>query len=143
MKRMHVHVSVADLSASIRFYKTLFGAAPVVIEKDYAKWMLADPKLNFAISTRGRTIGLDHLGLQVDDDEELHAMRAQLEAADAKMLEQRGEACCYARSNKHWVTDPSGIAWESFHTLSRTDAPSTACCGPARPTETAPDCCTR
>jgi len=117
MKRLHVHVSVADLAASIRFNKTLFGADPSVTKQDYAKWMLEDPKVNFAISTRGQPVGINHLGMQVESDEELHAMRAQLEAADAKMIEEREQPCCYARSDKYWVTDPTGIAWETFHTL--------------------------
>jgi catechol 2,3-dioxygenase-like lactoylglutathione lyase family enzyme len=119
MKRLHVHVSVADLAASIRFYKTLFGAEPSVIETDYAKWMLDDPKVNFAISTRRQPVGINHLGFQVENDEELRAMRAQLEAADAQMIEEREQPCCYARSDKYWVTDPTGIAWETFHTLGR------------------------
>jgi catechol 2,3-dioxygenase-like lactoylglutathione lyase family enzyme len=119
MKRLHVHVSVADLTASIRFYKTLFGAEPSVTETDYAKWMLDDPKVNFAISVRRQPVGINHLGFQVESDEELHAMRAQLEAADAQMIEEREQPCCYARSDKYWVTDPTGIAWETFHTLGR------------------------
>ena len=120
MKRLHVHVSVADLAASIRFYQTLFGAEPVVHKSDYAKWMLEDPRVNFAISTHRQPLGINHLGFQVETDEELHAMRARLEAADAQMLEEQEQSCCYARSNKYWVTDPSGIAWETFHTLGST-----------------------
>jgi catechol 2,3-dioxygenase-like lactoylglutathione lyase family enzyme len=119
MKRLHVHVSVADLAASIRFYKTLFGAEPSVTEADYAKWMLEDPMVNFAISMCRQPVGINHLGFQVENDEELRAMRAQLEAADAKMIEEREQPCCYARSDKYWVTDPTGIAWETFHTLGR------------------------
>jgi len=116
MKRLHVHVSVKDLPASIRFYQTLFGAEPSVTKPDYAKWMLEDPRVNFAISTHRQPVGLSHLGFQVDTDEELQGMRAQLEAADARMAEQTERACCYARSDKYWVTDPTGIAWEAFHT---------------------------
>jgi catechol 2,3-dioxygenase-like lactoylglutathione lyase family enzyme len=117
MKRLHVHVSVPDLAASIRFYQTLFGAEPTVTKPDYAKWMLEDPRVNFAISAHRQPVGLNHLGFQVESEEELRGMRAQLEAADAQMIEERAQPCCYARSDKYWVTDPTGIAWESFHTL--------------------------
>jgi hypothetical protein len=156
MKRLHVHVSVADLAASIRFYKILFSAEPSVTKEDYAKWMLEDPKVNFAISTRRQPVGINHLGFQVETDEELHAMRMQLEAADSKMIEEREQPCCYARSDKYWVTDPTGIAWEAFHTLSSIPAygedttvfnhgssatPAArvrACCVPKKP---GPSCC--
>jgi catechol 2,3-dioxygenase-like lactoylglutathione lyase family enzyme len=119
MKRLHIHVSVKDLPASIRFYRTLFATEPVVTQPDYAKWMLDDPQLNFAISTYRRAVGVNHLGFQVESDEELRGMRAQLEAADARMMEQNQQRCCYAKSDKYWVTDPTGIAWETFHTLGR------------------------
>ena len=117
MKRLHVHVSVKDLPASIRFYRTLFGAEPAVTKTDYAKWMLEDPRINFAISTHRQPVGVNHLGFQVDTDEELRDMRAQLEAADARLVEENDQPCCYAKSDKYWVTDPTGIAWETFHTL--------------------------
>src|ERR1700677_3521133 len=117
MKRLHVHVSVKDLSASIRFYETLFGAEPVVTQPDYAKWMLEDPRVNFAISTNRQPVGINHLGFQMDTDEELRGMRAQLEAGDAKMIEERQQPFCYAKSAKYWVTEPTGIAWEAFHPL--------------------------
>ena len=117
MKRLHVHVSVKDLPASIRFYQTLFGAEPAVTKADYAKWMLEDPRVNFAISTNRQPVGINHLGFQVDTDEELRGMRTQLEAADARMIEETEQPCCYANSDKYWVTDPTGIAWETFHTL--------------------------
>ncbi len=117
MKRFHIHVSVNDLAQSVRFYSTLFGAEPSRVETDYAKWMLEDPRVNFAISTRGRLIGVNHLGLQVDSADELRALHAQLEAADARLVQEDEQACCYARSDKYWITDPTGIAWESFHTL--------------------------
>ena len=110
MKRLHVHVSVADIATSVRFYQTLFAAEPAVLKPDYAKWMLEDPRLNFAISTHRQPTGVNHLGFQLDTDEELRSMRAQLEAADARMLEESEQPCCYARSDKYWVTDPSGIA---------------------------------
>jgi catechol 2,3-dioxygenase-like lactoylglutathione lyase family enzyme len=117
MKRFHIHVSVTDLAQSIRFYSTLFGAEPSRVEADYAKWMLEDPRVNFAISKRGQPIGVNHLGFQVDSSEELSALHAQLEAADARLIQENEQTCCYARSDKYWVTDPNGIAWESFHTL--------------------------
>jgi catechol 2,3-dioxygenase-like lactoylglutathione lyase family enzyme len=117
MKRIHVHVSVKDLPASIRFYQTLFGAEPAVTKGDYAKWMLEDPRVNFAISINRQPVGINHLGFQVDTDEELRGMRTQLEAADARMIEETEQPCCYANSDKYWVTDPTGIAWETFHTL--------------------------
>lgn len=117
MKRLHVHISVSDLPGSIRFYRTLFGAEPVVTKPDYAKWMLDDPRVNFAISMNRQPVGVNHLGFQVESDEELRGMRAQLEVADARMVEENEQACCYAKSDKYWVTDPSGVAWETFHTL--------------------------
>src|ERR1700730_9602396 len=119
MKRLHVHVSVKDLPASIRFYRNLFGAEPVVTQPDYAKWMLEDPRVNVAISMNRQPVGVNHLGFQVESDEELRGMRAQLEAADARMVEENEQPCCYAKSDKYWVTDPTGIASETFHTLGR------------------------
>ena len=117
MKRFHVHVAVPDLQKSIRFYSTMFGAEPSVVKPDYAKWMLEDPRVNFAISQRGSPAGVNHLGFQVDNDAELEQIHARLAAADATVVEERNTACCYARSDKYWVKDPSGLAWESFHTL--------------------------
>ncbi len=117
MKRFHVHVCVDSIEQSVRFYSTLFGAAPAKLEPNYAKWMLEDPRINFAISSRGNRPGIDHIGLQVDSAAELASLKQQLLAADAAVLDEEGANCCYARSDKHWVTDPAGIAWESFHTL--------------------------
>lgn len=117
MKRFHVHAHVEDLQASIAFYSRLFAAEPARVESDYAKWMLEDPRVNFAISTHRQPVGVNHLGFQVETDDELHGMREQLEAADPRLIEEREQPCCYARSDKYWVTDPSGIAWETFHTL--------------------------
>jgi glyoxalase/bleomycin resistance protein/dioxygenase superfamily protein len=117
MKRFHVHVAVKDLQESIKFYSSLFHAEPAVVKDDYAKWMLDDPRINFAISTRGETHGLNHLGIQVDSDEELEEMRGRLVRAETPMVEQREASCCYAKSNKQWTVDPQGIAWETFHTL--------------------------
>jgi len=139
MSRLHVHVTVDDLESNIAFYTAVFGSAPVVRKPDYAKWMVDDPKVNFAISSRGRAPGLDHLGLQAEDETELAAMRARLEDAGIQGLPQTGATCCYARSDKYWVTDPQGIAWETFHTLAQAplfgesaDTPSAgACCTPA------------
>lgn len=117
MKRFHVHVAVHNLQQSIRFYSSLFGAAPSVIKTDYAKWMLDDPRVNFAISTRGAKAGLDHLGVQAESEVELEEIGGRLAQADVSVLPQKGAACCYAKSDKYWTIDPQGIAWESFHTL--------------------------
>ena len=118
MKRFHVHVAVDDLDKSVQFYKALFGVEPTVSKDDYAKWMLDDPRVSFAVSRRGDTPGVNHLGIQVESDEELHEMREKLAHADRPVVEQEEASCCYAESNKHWVQDPQGIAWETFHTLS-------------------------
>jgi lactoylglutathione lyase len=140
MKRFHVHVHVDDLIRNIDFYSKLFSAEPVRREADYAKWMLDNPPVNFAISTRGRQPGVDHLGIQTDDPAELAAMRARASAADMTLLDEGQTTCCYARSQKHWITDPQGIAWEHFHTLANipvfNEAPvksggAAACCTPA------------
>ncbi|KNZ32705.1 MAG: glyoxalase [Methylibium sp. NZG] len=117
MKRFHVHLHVDDLARSIGFYSRLFAAEPARSESDYAKWMLQDPPVNFAISTRGSRPGIDHLGIQTDDAEELAALKARAQAADMALLDEGATTCCYARSEKHWVADPQGIAWEHFHTL--------------------------
>ena len=139
MKRFHVHVSVEDLDANIRFYSTVFGAPPTVRKDDYAKWMMEDPRVNFAISRRGAKPGLDHLGVQVESEDELAELRGQVERAQIAALDQSGAACCYAKSDKYWITDPQGIAWETFHTLG--DIPvfgqdsskesAGACCAPS------------
>jgi lactoylglutathione lyase len=140
MKRFHVHLHVDDLAQSIGFYSRLFAAEPARHEADYAKWMLEDPPVNFAISTRGQRPGIDHLGIQTDDPAELAAMKARAEAADMALLDEGETTCCYARSEKHWVTDPQGIAWEHFHTLGDVPVfheavaeatPGSACCAPA------------
>lgn len=135
MKRMHIHVAVADLAQSVTFYKQLFGAEPTVLKPDYAKWMLDDPRVNFAISARGIPPGIDHLGIQTESDEELETLRGQLERAGMAMVSQQATTCCYAESNKHWVADPQGIAWETYHTLAEAPtfgsadrAENTACC---------------
>ena len=143
MKRFHVHAHVEDLKASVAFYSKLFAAEPTRLESDYAKWMIEDPRINFAISTRGGKPGVDHLGIQTDNEEDLAELKDRAKAADMAVLDEGETACCYARSEKHWVTDPQGIAWEHFHTLesiptfSRPDARvptgASACCANAAP----------
>ncbi len=116
MKRLHVHVSVDDLARSVRFYSTLFAAEPAVTKADYAKWMLDDPRVNFAISTRSGESGLDHLGIQVETQGELEEVYGRLRQADRPVLEEGATTCCYAQSEKSWITDPQGVSWETFLT---------------------------
>lgn len=138
MKRFHVHVAVDDLAQSTRFYSALFGAQPSVEKPDYAKWMLDDPRINFAISHRGSKRGVNHLGFQVDTDVELSELQSQHEAADLATFNEGNTQCCYARSRKHWVTDPQGIAWEMYHSMGEVktyhgddeSASAGACCAP-------------
>jgi hypothetical protein len=139
MKRFHVHAHVEDLQASIAFYSKMFAAEPARVESDYAKWMLDDPRINFAISTRGGKLGVDHLGIQTDTEEELVTLKAQAEAADMTLLDVGETSCCYARSDKYWVTDPQGIAWEQFHTLGNIRTYSEA--EPAQAGQAAAVCC--
>jgi hypothetical protein len=117
MKRFHVHVHVQDLEKNIAFYSAMFDQQPARTEADYAKWMLNDPPVNFAISTRGDAPGVDHLGIQVDQAAELETLKANATRADMTLLDEGSTTCCYARSDKYWLTDPQGIAWEQFHTL--------------------------
>ena len=117
MKRFHVHIAVSDLAQSIAFYSAMFGEQPTVVKTDYAKWMLEDPRLNFAISDRGSAPGVNHLGLQAEDEAELEAIHANLQKADTAVLAEMGAQCCYAKADKYWVTDPQGIAWENFRSL--------------------------
>ena len=144
MKRMHIHVGVEKLDDSIKFYSALFGAEPVKTKNDYAKWMLDDPRINFAISTRAKR-GVDHLGLQVDEDNELEALRERLKKADMSLFDEGETVCCYARSDKSWVSDPSGIPWEAYKTMEDvqlfSDAAESeeACCTPETQGQT--DCC--
>jgi catechol 2,3-dioxygenase-like lactoylglutathione lyase family enzyme len=148
MKRMHIHVGVESLDQSIKFYSALFGEQPVKSKTDYAKWMLDDPRINFAISTRSGKAGLDHLGLQVDSDEELQDLRERLKRADMSVFDEGETVCCYARSDKSWLEDPSGIAWEAYKTMADAQLFSAgaepeqgACCTPetkAQPGSTAP-----
>jgi predicted lactoylglutathione lyase len=143
MKRLHVHVAVHDLQHSIGFYSALFAAEPTVIKADYAKWMLDDPRVNFAISTRGRQAGLDHLGIQVENKDELKEIYERLHKAGGDVIEQGQTSCCYAKSEKSWIDDPAGISWETFLTSGEStdygdgtgerEAPiahANACCAP-------------
>jgi catechol 2,3-dioxygenase-like lactoylglutathione lyase family enzyme len=156
MKRLHVHVAVDDLAASIRFYSTMFASEPTVAKDDYAKWMLDDPRVNFAISARGATPGLNHLGVQVESADELAEMNSRLQKLDTAVVEEMGTACCYAKSDKYWATDPTGIAWETYHTLASVPvfggqqasgccvpepAAQKACCSPAKDRSAAGGCC--
>lgn len=117
MKRLHVHIAVEQLDENIRFYSALFQAEPSVRQADYAKWMLDDPRVNFAISSRGAKAGLDHLGIQVESGDELEGVNLNLAAAAVPVEAQKQAACCYAESDKYWTVDPQGIPWEAFHTL--------------------------
>ncbi len=122
MKRLHVHVAVKDLGKSIGFYSILFGATPAVLKDDYAKWMLEDPRVNFAISDRARVTGIDHLGIQVETGEELAELAGRLKAAGEVTRDQEATTCCYAKSDQAWVDDPNGVRWETFHTTGETVA---------------------
>jgi catechol 2,3-dioxygenase-like lactoylglutathione lyase family enzyme len=156
MKRLHVHVSVDDLAHSVRFYSTLFAAEPAVVKPDYAKWMLDDPRVNFAISARGGRAGLDHLGIQAETPDELAEVYARLRQAGRPVLEEGATTCCYASSEKAWTSDPQGVLWETFLTTGATTqygdsadlggirtasgaavpaaaAPDGACCAPRTP----------
>ena len=153
MKRLHVHVAVSDLAESIGFYSTLFAAQPTVREADYAKWMLDDPRVNFAISQRGGAPGVQHLGIQVEDGGELAEVYARLQQAERPVLEEKATTCCYAKSDKQWIADPQGVAWETFLTfgrstvygdsaplaeLGKSNGEAAACCGPSTATTAKP-----
>jgi predicted enzyme related to lactoylglutathione lyase len=159
MKRIHVHVGVEDLSNAIRFYSELFATQPTVVKADYAKWMLDDPRANFAISTRGKRPGLDHLGIQVESQDELQEVYARLHKAGGNVIDQGQTSCCYAKSEKSWIDDPAGIAWETFFTTGESAdygdgtgerqariAHEKVCCEPKDASQsvpqTAPACCT-
>ena len=136
MKRFHVHMHVNDLPKNIAFYSAMFNQPPARTEADYAKWMLQDPPVNFAISTRGDTPGVDHLGIQVGSAEELAGLKDNATRADMALLDEGETTCCYARSDKYWVTDPQGVAWEQFHTLD-----SIPVFSQAAPAKTGAACC--
>jgi len=151
MKRMHLHVSVPDLGQAIDFYALLFGAAPSVVKPDYAKWMLEDPRVNFAISQRGGAVGVDHVGIQVETSGELGKLAGRLKEAGARTFDEHATTCCYARSDKSWVRDPAGVRWETFYTFGEATtygedpaadalaAAPAACCGAAEKPQAA--CC--
>jgi hypothetical protein len=141
MKRLHIHVSVDDVAASIRFYNTLFASEPAVTKSDYAKWMLEDPRVNFAISKRGGESGIRHLGIQVEDRAELADIYSRLKRAEAPVLEEGATTCCYAKSEKSWIADPQGIQWETFLTTGEStvygsdpvvEARTAPCCAPTQ-----------
>jgi predicted enzyme related to lactoylglutathione lyase len=156
MKRFHAHVRVEDLESSVRFYSTLFGTEPAVLKPDYAKWMLDDPRVNFAITAGAASPGLDHLGFQVESDDELASIAGRLKQAGASVATQKNAACCYAVGNKEWTADPSGLSWETFYSFGEntiygsdtrppealtaasaggccpTDLPGSTCCGTSR-----------
>lgn len=148
MKRLHVHVAVEDMTKSVSFYSTLFGAEPTVLKDDYAKWMLDDPRVNFAISNHMAVPGLDHLGIQTESGEELAELAGRLKAAGETTRDQESATCCYAKSDKSWVNDPNGLRWETFHTFGEAviygenerpdaDKPLAACGAPAAVVEPA------
>ena len=149
MKRLHLHLSVPDLDQAISFYSSLFDAPPSVAKPDYAKWMLDDPSVNFAISARGRATGIDHVGIQLDSAGELAALAARLNASGSITFDQDATTCCYAQSDKSWVTDPAGVRWEGFVTHGEAasygedeaiaEPASTSCCVPVATREAA--CC--
>lgn len=156
MKRLHVHVAVNDLNQSIGFYSALFAAQPSIVKSDYAKWMLDDPRVNFAISSRGSEAGLDHLGIQVEDAQELQEVYARLRVAGGEVIEQGDTACCYAKSEKSWIGDPAGISWETFLTKGESTnygdgtgeneariahEKKSACCAPEMKPAAASACC--
>lgn len=117
MKRLHVHVGVTNLEEAVRFYNTMFGAEPVKVKPDYAKWLLADPSVNFAVSTRSGTGGVNHLGIQVDEDDELSEIRGRLQQAGLGTFDEGETTCCYARSDKTWTLDPAGVRWETYRNM--------------------------
>ena len=142
MQRMHLHVSVPDITQSIQFYETLFGAPPSVVKDDYAKWMLEDPRVNFAISQRGGASGVEHVGIQTESPAELSALAARLKAAGAQTFDEQSVTCCYARGDKTWVRDPAGVRWETFFTFGEaTSYGEDSAAATSLPTETVASCC--
>ena len=143
MKRFHVHVSVEDLTQSVQFYSTLFSATPTVLQDDYAKWMLEDPRVNFAISTGSGEAGISHLGIQAEDDGELAEVYERLSRAERPVVEEKDTTCCYAKSDKQWIADPQGVPWETFYTYGEStvygegslarlkEVSEDACCAPS------------
>ena len=146
MKRLHIHVGVEHLEEAVRFYSTLFGAAPIKTKPDYAKWLLDDPRVNFAVSTRAQKKGLDHLGIQVEEETELTELRGRLKAGDIGLIDEGETVCCYARSEKSWIEDPAGIPWEAYRTMDdaeifsgKAEPSQGICCTPE--TKGKPNCC--
>ncbi len=148
MKRFHMHVGVKSIEESVLFYSTLFGQQPTKLRPDYAKWMLEDPRINFAISTRSNVEGVDHIGIQVENHEELTEIKERLKRADLKIFAEGETTCCYSESDRAWVKDPSGLAWEAYQNMADADVFSekqneltvdSACCVPS--TETKKSCC--
>jgi len=137
MKRLHIHVAVEDIARSVNFYSAMFAARPSVIKDDYAKWMLEDPRVNFAISTHGAKPGIDHLGIQVESESELHEVYERLQQADAPVLEEGATTCCYAQSEKSWIADPQGISWETFLTTGESTTYGKSHMSAAEPARTA------
>lgn len=146
MKRLHIHVGVEDIEEAIRFYSGLFGTEPVKTKTDYAKWLLDDPRVNFAVSTRAGKKGVDHLGIEVDDNGELDELRGRLKSVNMAVFDEGETVCCYAKSDKTWVQDPAGVAWETYRTMADAEifaaksvGAESACCTPD--TMGTPDCC--
>ncbi len=150
MKRFHIHVGVKNISESVQFYSTIFGQKPSKLKEDYAKWMLEDPKINFAISTRTNILGVDHLGLQVEEEQELIELTESFKKAELGLFDEGKTTCCYAKSSKSWVKDPTGIAWEVYHTMAdveifsevtqKTESIANTCCAPSS-NKTKSTCC--
>jgi catechol 2,3-dioxygenase-like lactoylglutathione lyase family enzyme len=149
MARMHIHISVDKLEDSIKFYSALFGVQPTKQKDDYAKWMLDSPKVNFAISSRGAETGIDHLGLQAENEEEMEGLRERIKKADISTFNEGETVCCYAKSDKSWVEDPSGIAWETYHTMEDAEffnnpdkeSDGSSCCVPNAKEDNKSSCC--
>lgn len=153
MKRLHVHVTVPNIEESVKFYSTLFGAQPIKLKSDYAKWLLEDPKVNFAISSRNQKTGFDHFGIQVEEDSELNEVRERLSKADVKTFDEGETTCCYAKAEKSWVMDPAGLPWETykmmedaetFGTDRKEEPQAAACCAPTtviQPQKKSSGCC--
>ncbi len=138
MKRMHMHIAVKELSSSIQFYSTLFGCAPSVQKEDYAKWRLSDPQVNFALSINNKKAGLDHIGIEVDTEEELAVISTALADAEIEASEEHAASCCYANSHKHWTLDPQEIAWEAFVSYGESDK---NCAGGVELVDGSVNCC--
>lgn len=146
MKRLHIHVGVTDLEKSVEFYSTLFGQKPVKLKNDYAKWLIDDPSVNFAISTQSQEVGVNHLGIQVETPAELAEITGRLKKADLGVYDEGETTCCYSQSNKAWVSDPAGVPWETYQNMAdvevysrpKTEDSGASCCVP---NESETSCC--